>query len=129
MRNRAKCGLCKEALESFTEFDYVTCKCGEISICGGNLRLETSAKDYKNFIRLEEDGSEIPVKFVTDHTDEIEAGAEEEIPLKLDAAQKGKLIDDMLSYYDRMPAHAMTSPANQYDMKAVFLLMKQLLPD
>src|SRR5580692_543260 len=64
MRNSAKCRLCLDVLESFHQFDLVACKCGEISITGGNHGFGTSAKNYANFIRLDDENREIEVKFV-----------------------------------------------------------------
>lgn len=61
MRNRAKCKACNEILESFHEFDYVSCKCGEIGISGGLVRYEVSARNPENFLRVDDDGHEIPV--------------------------------------------------------------------
>lgn len=59
MRNRAKCKLCGDILESFHEFDYQTCKCNEISISGGLIRYECAAKDFSNFLRVDDEGNEI----------------------------------------------------------------------
>ena len=63
MRNRAKCKLCGDLIESYTITDYVECKCGEIAISGGNVNLVTWAKDYVNFLRVEDNGSEKSVKY------------------------------------------------------------------
>jgi hypothetical protein len=62
MRNRAKCKLCGDILESFHEFDYQTCKCNEISISGGLIKYECAAKDFANFLRVDDEGNEIVPK-------------------------------------------------------------------
>ncbi len=54
MKNRAKCKKCHSVLESFHEFDYITCKCGEIAISGGNQKLECYANDWSNFLRVDD---------------------------------------------------------------------------
>ena len=61
MRNRAKCKICKQTIESKTEHDRVSCPCDEITISGGEKFFYTSAKDYKNFLRVDDDGTEIEV--------------------------------------------------------------------
>jgi len=35
IRNRAKCKLCGDIIESKYRHDFVTCKCGAISVDGG----------------------------------------------------------------------------------------------
>lgn len=35
MRNDAKCRKCGDIIESVTRHDFVTCKCGAISVDGG----------------------------------------------------------------------------------------------
>jgi hypothetical protein len=54
MRNRAKCRLCNDIIESTHVHDYKTCSCGEISVDGGNEYHRCSAKDFHNFIRLDD---------------------------------------------------------------------------
>ena len=83
MRNRAKCKLCSDILESFHEHDWVSCKCGEISICGGNVKLECSAKDWKSFLRVDDQGNVIVPKVM--QKDEVEAIVE---PKALSKAEK-----------------------------------------
>lgn len=63
MRNRAKCKLCEEIIESFHQFDYVSCDCGEISIDGGEYTFGASAKNFANFLRIDDNDKEVAVKF------------------------------------------------------------------
>ena len=51
MRNRAKCKLCDDIIESVHHHDYITCKCGEISVDGGDHYCRCSARNWENFIR------------------------------------------------------------------------------
>jgi hypothetical protein len=67
MRNRAKCKLCNSIIESLHRYDYVKCACGEIAISGGLYELETSAKDYDNFLRVDDMGREISVEYRDPH--------------------------------------------------------------
>lgn len=65
MRNRAKCKLCNDLIESIYRHDFVTCKCGEISIDGGREPFTRAlAKDWSNFIRVFDDESEKCMKDV-----------------------------------------------------------------
>lgn len=62
MRNRAKCKLCQSILESFHRTDYVACSCGEIAIDGGDFQYLVYAKNYSNFLRIDDEGNEIIIK-------------------------------------------------------------------
>lgn len=70
MRNRAKCKLCKSIIESFHSVDYVVCECGEIAIDGGDYRFKNYAKNWENFIRVDDFDNEIPIKVVDAMSDE-----------------------------------------------------------
>ena len=111
MRNRAKCKVCNQILESFHRYDYVTCNCGEISISGGNDILECSAKDWKNFLRVDDEGNTIEVKMA----DQLESLPQTEEP----TMTRDDLIDmleAMTKNIENLPTHAKTSPVNQYDL-------------
>lgn len=69
LKNKAKCLLCKETIESYHRYDYVTCKCGEISISGGQDKFEASAKDWDNFVRFDENGNEFKPKIINKDED------------------------------------------------------------
>jgi hypothetical protein len=62
MRNRAKCKLCSSIIESMKLDDYVSCKCGAITINGGTYAYECRANHWENFIRVDDEGNEIIVK-------------------------------------------------------------------
>lgn len=98
MRNRAKCKLCNDILESFHEHDWVSCKCGEISICGGNVKLECSAKDWKSFLRVDDQGNVIVPKVV--QKDEVEAIVE---PKALSKAEKIAMLEEMVKNLENLP--------------------------
>lgn len=49
-RNSAKCAKCGDEIESTHRHDFVTCRCGEISIDGGKSYLKRSAKNPSNLI-------------------------------------------------------------------------------
>lgn len=118
MKNRAKCKLCKSIIESFHSTDYVTCSCGEISVDGGEALL-CAAKEWKNFVRVDDEGNEILVK-VKDTPIEIP----HEKPTKKDLL---KMLTDMVENYEKLPQHAMTAPVTNYDLWAALALLSSIL--
>ncbi len=69
-RNRAKCAKCLDVIESIQVRDFVWCKCKTIFIDGGNgdhggWRF---GGDFASFIRIDDDGNEIPVAVQKDDT-------------------------------------------------------------
>ena len=116
MRNRAKCKLCNKIIESFLPNDYVSCECGEIAISGGESFLRSTAKDYGNFLRVKDDGSEVPVQF-------------------LDAVEnKERTTHDILSSLngiihsmDRMPDHAMMTGITHVDFRNALITIEEIL--
>lgn len=127
MKNRAKCRLCGDVLESLFADDLISCSCDEISISGGSLKLNCYAKNFANFIRIEDDGKEIDVKLVDKPKEGEEVPVEETKEIQLSHEQKVELVNNMLKYYEDLPNHALFSPVTQSDMRAVFLLIKQVL--
>ena len=49
LSNKAQCLKCKDIIESKYRHDFVTCKCGALSVDGGNSYLKRSGnlKHYK----------------------------------------------------------------------------------
>ena len=54
VRNKAQCKLCGDVIESHNRHDFMSCKCGEISVDGGKSYIKRSAKDLNNIIELSE---------------------------------------------------------------------------
>lgn len=122
MRNRAKCKLCKDEVESFTIGDYVECKCGEIAIAGGMDKLITFAKNYKNFLRVDDEGNEIVVKY-----DEYHMKEENELPVKLRRKDMIDMLDEMSKNIERLPQSAMTLPISNADHCALIILLVAIM--
>lgn len=55
MRNRVQCLLCGEIIESKFQHDYVTCKCGNVSVDGGKDYCKVNFKTNKWKIYTDED--------------------------------------------------------------------------
>jgi hypothetical protein len=124
MKNRAKCKLCNDVLESFHEFDYVTCKCGEISISGGSIRLECSAKDWKNFVRIDDQGNEISVK-VLQQGEVNEQKDEESQDMTRD--EKIEMLETMVKNIESLPKAALLASINHYDLYSYLILVVSIL--
>lgn len=117
MKNRAKCKLCDSVIESFIENDYVTCKCGEIAISGGAYRLDVYAKDFGNFLRIDDaDNIIIPV-------------VKEKIETKKNLKREELLetLDHMVKTYEQLPSSALSAPLTHYDALSILTLISALL--
>ncbi len=124
MRNRAKCKLCKDILESFHQFDLVQCKCGEISISGGNNQFQCAAKNWINFLRLDDDDNEVSVKVKGDIKEEP---IKEEVSFKYTRDQQLDMLESMLKNIEDLPKHVMDTPINHYDFYSYLLVVLSIL--
>jgi len=115
MRNRAKCKLCKNIIESKYEGDNVHCECGEISIDGGNERLSCASLNWENFLRVDDEGNEIIVTIKE---------MEKNVPDKKELIE---MLDEMIKSYENLPTNAMLTPVNHYDLVSALLLMSSIL--
>lgn len=151
MRNRAKCKLCKDILESFHEFDLVACSCDEISISGGSVRFECGAKDWKNFLRLDDTDKEFQITVKDKNEDSSNSRddikdndigsnrvdlvniSNDSTFVELDdrpAFTKQDLLsqlDMMIKNIESLPQHAMTLPINHYDFASLMILLSSIL--
>lgn len=119
MRNRAKCKKCESVIESFFAGDYVTCKCGEISVQGA----KRVAGDWENYIALHDDDSEHPVKAVDKPEDAVTQDAGP-VPTREDMIG---MLEDMSKVIEGLPEHAMMSPITHYDFGALITLLVTIL--
>lgn len=121
MKNRAKCKLCGEILESFHRTDFVTCKCGEISIDGGDWYFKCAAKNWDNFLRVDDMGNEIIPEIVQESDNKL---IETSILTRKD---KIDMLDAMLKNIENLPSGAMDNPINHYDLYSFMLLVSEIL--
>lgn len=122
MRNRAKCKKCGDVLESFHRHDYVTCSCGQISIDGGQDCFRANAFDWTNFLRLDDQDREIPVKVVDKENVE-----KEEMPQE--SLEPWQIFDELIKQYEHLPQHAMLQPATNADVLSLLYIFKNLLKE
>lgn len=132
MRNRAKCKLCSSIIESFHSTDYVICKCGHIAVDGGDA-LRCSAKDWTNFLRVDDEGNEIVVK-ISDYS-KYDKSDMEPFPQEHEYSTNSKptkkqlidMLDDMRKGIEDLPQGAMSTPINHYDFCSLMLLISSIL--
>lgn len=120
MKNRAKCKLCDTVIESFHSTDYVICNCGEIAVDQGDA-MRCAAKNWDNFIRIDDDGKEIPVNIKEEDVKPIDI---QEKPTKKELLE---MLDEMVKSYDNLPPQAMNAPVTNYDMSSALLLLSAIL--
>jgi len=126
MKNRAKCKLCKDILESFHRYDYVTCSCGEISIDGGKDLLHCSAKNFENFLRVDDEGNEIIVKVKSVEEPKNEDPIE---PSKPTRQEKIDMLEAMIKNIENLPQNAMHLPINHYDLYSFMVLIASIVKE
>ena len=52
LANQAQCKICKQVIQSKHRHDFVSCKCGEISVDGGVDYVRRLARDLDSIIDL-----------------------------------------------------------------------------
>lgn len=119
MKNRAKCKLCQSIIQSFHTYDYVSCKCGEISIDGGDEVLRVYAKNWENFLRIDDEGNEIVVKVEEENTN-VKPLYIEEKPTRQYLL---KMLEDMENQINTLPPEAMNISVNHHDFSALLTLL------
>lgn len=124
LRNRAKCKLCNSILESFHRYDYVECDCGEISISGGNDIHECYAKDWNNFLRLDDKDKVITV-IVKEDISSLKP--EPEAVSKPSRDELLEMLDTMIKSIEDLPDHAKTSPISHWDYVSGLILLSEIL--
>lgn len=123
MRNRAKCKLCNDIIESKERFDYVACSCGEISLVGGEESFGCGAKNWDNFLRVDDDGNEFKPQ-VIEKGDVIEAAKEavaDEPP-----TIRGH-VEALVKTLNELPPGAMTTPITHYDFHSILLIVLRII--
>lgn len=124
MINRAKCKLCETVIVS-NNSDYVSCKCGEIAVFDD---LGCAAIDWKNFLRVDDEGNEImvTVKEKSDNEKDKEEAKVEEPP-KPTKQDLLDMLDEMIKNIERLPRYALDSPINHSDFASLLILLSSIL--
>jgi len=122
MRNRAKCKLCEEIIESFHPTDYVSCKCEEISIDGGQSTYKASFKCATNFLRVDDDGNEIIIKYNPDKDFPYETIP----PPKHVKEELVAMLDEMRKRIEDLPQAAYLTPITHADYASLLMLLSAI---
>ncbi len=121
MQNRAKCKLCDTTIHSFHATDYVECKCGEISVDGGES-MRCAAKNWDHFLRVDDKGNNVVVT--------VKGDAKEVIPEAGNKPNKKELLamlDEMIKNIEGLPEQAMITPVTHYDLLSALMLIASIL--
>lgn len=114
LKNRAKCKLCNDIIESVHRHDYVTCSCGEISIDGGSGGgyIRCRANDSNNLIRLDDEDNVIlpPVREGT--------GSSE--PPKQEGLE---ILKAMIQRIESLPPQSLYAPINHADFASLLRVL------
>lgn len=116
MRNRAKCKLCNDIIESDHKYGEVLCKCGEIFVSNAE-EMRCGANDWSNFMRIDDQGNEIIVK-VLDVPDKAD-----NTPHKPDKRELLGMLESMIKNIEALPQGAMLTSINHYDLCSALLLL------
>lgn len=124
MRNRAKCKLCSDIIESFARSDNVSCSCGEISVDGGDQYFRVGAIHFENFVRIDDEGNEVRVSI----KDMPDTASDSPAPLtKPSREELLDMLDDLVKRIEELPANALYSPITHADFCSLILLLSAIL--
>ena len=130
MRNRAKCKKCQTVIESLHTHDYVMCKCGEIAVDGGDQHFRVMAKDYDNFLRLDDEGNEIVVRVIEkpDAHEEQKKDHKEnfDTPPVITKKELLDMLDTMGKNIEKLPQAAMSLPITHADHYSLIILLSSI---
>lgn len=136
MKNRAKCKLCSSIIESFHSTDWVICKCEEIAVGGGDA-MNCAAKEWNNFLRIDDEGKEIIPKILdsglnepADKSAETNQESQNTDPHQINhIPNRTELIDmlsEMIKNIENLPQYVMSSPITHYDFCSLLILITAL---
>lgn len=129
MRNRAKCKICSDIIESYHPTDLVYCSCGQIGLDGGDS-MKCMADSWDNFLRIDDNGKEVLITVksaLPEEPRQAEACAEEVPKTKPNKAEIKLLVDEMIKNYENLPQQAMYAPTTHADVLSVLLILSTML--
>lgn len=121
MRNRAKCRLCNQVIESTHRHDMIYCSCGEIAIDGGPEYQRCVAKDWKNFIHVDDEGNE-RIESISHDPPELEPTQ----PRRVTREELIMELQAMIDNIEKLPPHVMSLPISHYDFVSSLILISSL---
>lgn len=121
MKNKAKCYLCKDIIESKHSHDLQVCSCGHIMVDKGSA-MKCAAGNWANFLRIDDEGNEIAVRVLEDTVEPCITVAP-----KPTREEMLDMLDAMASDLERLPTHAKMMPATNSDLEGLIVLLSALL--
>ncbi len=120
MKNRAKCLICGDIIESFHSTDHVICKCGECEVFDGEA-MRYAANDFKNFARVDDEGNEITVNYMTvDEGQQLLPSSQPPYEVRIVPSKKSlDYVQGIIESFKRVPEHALQQPITHSDMISV----------
>ena len=116
MRNRAKCLKCQEIIEIIDNQGYVECKCKEIGV---GPDLYCAARNWENFMRVQENDEEIKVKY-----DDKNHKNNENDPEPFTREEIVDMLKKKAEYFAKVPPQI---PVTHYDISELMLLLASVL--
>lgn len=120
MKNKAKCKLCQDIIESFHSTDHVQCKCTALAL-GGGLAMKIWCDNWEDVLRIDDNGNELPIK-----SNDCLIKKDEKEEISYPKQSKEDLINqlhEMAKYIETLPQHAMSSPISHYDLFSLTALL------
>ena len=102
----------------------MSCGCGEISIDGGKEYCKCLAKDWTNFLRVDDEGNEIVVKVKEKNDNTEEKSNDVRKPNKKELIE---MLERMVKTIEELPATAMQTYINHYDFGSSLMLILSIL--
>ncbi len=118
MRNRAKCKLCNDIIESFHSTDTVHCSCGKLFVWGGSA-MGCAYDKIIDFVRVDDENNEVIVK------EKLVENADISSP-KPDREELLKMLDEMIKNIEGLPQQALSQPVTHYDLLSALLLLSSV---
>lgn len=128
MRNRAKCKLCDDIIESMYTHDFQRCKCGEIAVDGGKDYHRVLAKDWDNFLRVDDEGNIVVPSIIDKHEDASDKAKDNKpknAPKKRNRKELISMLDEMIKGFQRLPQHALEEPINHSDWVSLMTFLSE----
>lgn len=126
MRNRAKCRLCGDIVESFHPTDLCICKCGEIGVYGAEA-MYAQADNFENFLRVDDVGNEICVTYRGKSDEEQGDQCPANPPKEIARDELIYELDTMIENIKNLPEHAKFCPPTNRDLAAFMLVISNIL--
>ena len=102
--------------------DLQLCNCGEISVDGGPA-MRCAAKNWDNFLRVDDEGNEIVVTVLNGSDVKKEIQIENSRPTKKDLLE---MLDATANHLEKLPPDILYSNATNADILQLIMLISAL---